>query len=58
MGRGKLFKATDESRIEQVGIENMRAISDFDPSKTDTKMDNDVLDSPITPMRTMQNASS
>lgn len=45
-GGGKLFKATDESRIEQVGIENMRAISDFDPSKTDTKMDNDVLDTP------------
>lgn len=45
-GGGKLFKATDESRIEQVGIENMRAISDFDPSKTDTKMDNDVLDAP------------
>ncbi|MGG3510320.1 discoidin domain-containing protein [Paenibacillus lautus] len=45
-GGGKLFKATDESRIEQVGIENMRAISDFDPAKTDTKMDNDVLDTP------------
>ncbi|WP_098742245.1 discoidin domain-containing protein [Paenibacillus sp. EZ-K15] len=45
-GGGKLFKATDESRIELVGIENMRAISDFDPSKTDTKMDNDVLDTP------------
>ncbi|MCM3494853.1 discoidin domain-containing protein [Paenibacillus lactis] len=45
-GGGKLFKATDEERIEQVGIENMRAVSDFDPSKTDTKMDNDVLDTP------------
>ncbi|GAB6929002.1 hypothetical protein JCM10914A_29850 [Paenibacillus sp. JCM 10914] len=45
-GGGKLFKATDELRIEQVGIENMRAISDFDPSKTDTQMDNDQLDTP------------
>lgn len=45
-GGGQLFKANEEHRIEQVGIENMRAISDFDPSKTDTKMDNEELDAP------------
>ena len=45
-GGGTLFKATDEERIEQVGIEKIRGISDFDKSKTDTTMDNGELDTP------------
>lgn len=45
-GGGKLYKATDDERIEQVGIEKIRGISDFDESKMDTTMDNDKLDTP------------
>lgn len=43
-GGGQLMKYSDVSRIEQVGVENMRADSDFDPSITDTVMDNGKTD--------------
>jgi len=45
-GGGELFKYTDE-RIEQVGIENLRGFSEYDPSvrtKTYGNMDRDKLD--------------
>ncbi|MEC0370142.1 discoidin domain-containing protein [Paenibacillus chibensis] len=43
-GGGQIFKYTDSARIQQVGVENMRADSDFDPSVIDTVMDNDTTD--------------
>jgi hypothetical protein len=43
-GGGQLFKYTDGARIEQVGVENMRADTEFDPSVMDTVMDNDKTD--------------
>ncbi|MCJ8013090.1 discoidin domain-containing protein [Paenibacillus sp. KQZ6P-2] len=43
-GGGQIFKYTDSARIEQVGVENMRADSAFDPSVMDTVMDNDKTD--------------
>jgi hypothetical protein len=45
-GGGELYKYTDE-RIEQVGIENLRGISEYDPSVRTTtygNMDRDKLD--------------
>jgi hypothetical protein len=45
-GGGELFKYTDE-RIEQVGIENLRGVSEYDPSVRTTtygNMDRDKLD--------------
>ena len=45
-GGGELYKYTDE-RIEQVGIENLRGVSEYDPSvrtKTYGNMDRDKLD--------------
>lgn len=45
-GGGQMFTYADEGRIEQVGVENMRVISEFDKSKTDTRMDNEWLDEP------------
>ncbi|MEC0239349.1 discoidin domain-containing protein [Paenibacillus dokdonensis] len=43
-GGGQIFKYTDSARIEQVGVENMRADSEFDPSVMDTTMDNGKTD--------------
>lgn len=43
-GGGEIYKYTDEARIQQVGVENMRVDSDFDPSVIDTVMDNDTTD--------------
>jgi hypothetical protein len=45
-GGGELFKYTDE-RIEQIGIENLRGVSEYDPSvrqKNYGNMDRDKLD--------------
>jgi hypothetical protein len=45
-GGGELYKYTDE-RIEQVGIENLRGVSEYDPSvrtRTYGNMDRDKLD--------------
>ncbi len=35
-GGGEIIEYTDERRISQVGIENLRGVSDFDPSKRTT----------------------
>ncbi|MGN7491957.1 discoidin domain-containing protein [Paenibacillus sp. SAF-054] len=43
-GGGQIFKYTDSARIEKVGVENMRADSEFDPSIMDTTMDNGQTD--------------
>ncbi|MEK4466254.1 hypothetical protein MHB56_28980 [Paenibacillus sp. FSL H8-0315] len=43
-GGGEIYKYTDDVRIQQVGVENMRVESDFDPSIIDIKMDNDTTD--------------
>lgn len=36
-GGGKLIKYTDSLRVNQVGIENLRGVSYFNPEKTDTR---------------------
>ncbi|WP_051620495.1 hypothetical protein [Paenibacillus sp. UNC451MF] len=38
-GGGKLFQYDDKGRIEQVGLENLRIDSDFNPEVTDTQVD-------------------
>ncbi|WP_282939104.1 hypothetical protein [Paenibacillus sp. RC67] len=38
-GGGRLFPYDDKGRIEQVGLENLRIDSDFDPEITDTQVD-------------------
>lgn len=43
-GGGQMYKYSDDARIEQVGVENMRVVSEFDPSIIDTVMDNDRTD--------------
>lgn len=37
-GGGEIIKYTDNRRISQIGIENLRGVSDFDPSKRTTKI--------------------
>lgn len=43
-GGGTLSKYNDDGRIQQVGVENMRVDSDFDPSIMNTVMDNELTD--------------
>ncbi|WJH32395.1 discoidin domain-containing protein [Paenibacillus sp. CC-CFT747] len=43
-GGGQLYKYSDDARIEQVGVENMRVDTEFDPSVIDTVMDNGTTD--------------
>jgi hypothetical protein len=43
-GGGELYRYSDDSRIERIGVERMRVVSDFDPSVIDTVMDNDTTD--------------
>ncbi|MGI2297038.1 discoidin domain-containing protein [Paenibacillus sp. GXUN7292] len=45
-GGGQLYKYTDVNRIENIGIEKISAVSEYDPSITDTQMDNEFLDEP------------
>jgi hypothetical protein len=39
-GGGEVAKYTDPGRIEHVGVENLRAISDFDPTRRSTEYGN------------------
>ncbi|GAB3738278.1 hypothetical protein [Microlunatus parietis] len=39
-GGGSMIPYTDPGRISEVGVEGILAVSDFDPSVIDTKMDN------------------
>ena len=39
-GGGELVKYADPGRIEQVGVENLRAISEFDPTRRSTEYGN------------------
>lgn len=41
-GGGRVFRYRDH-RLEEVGIEHMRAVSDFDPAVKDTVMDNESI---------------
>ncbi|MFC7622509.1 hypothetical protein [Microlunatus sp. GCM10028923] len=43
-GGGSVIPYTDPGRISEVGVEGILAISDFDPSVIDTKMDNEETD--------------
>ncbi|MGF7046485.1 hypothetical protein J2T13_000961 [Paenibacillus sp. DS2015] len=43
-GGGQIFKYTDDTRIQQVGVENMRVDTEYDPSIKDTVMDNGTTD--------------
>ncbi|WP_438348458.1 discoidin domain-containing protein [Paenibacillus sp. FA6] len=43
-GGGEIYKYTDSARIQQVGVENMRVESEFDPSIMDTAIDSDTTD--------------
>lgn len=43
-GGGLMLKYNDEARIEHVGVENIRVVSEFDPSIKDTTNDNGKTD--------------